>query len=149
MVTLSRIPKGPKPWPSQKHEDFPDYVDMDVSNQGGIIDWHPREMHLVRYVGAVLQQIGSSSTENSEPGQSPISAVYADAASRNSHIVVNPNVLNGKPCLKGTRTPVNLVLRYLAVDDDPTEDLDITRKDVADCLQFAAIVCDQPLRHGD
>jgi uncharacterized protein (DUF433 family) len=35
------------------------------------------------------------------------------------------------------------------VDDDPTEDLDITKKDVSDCLQFAATVCDQPLSRDD
>jgi len=29
-------------------------------------------------------------------------------------IVSNPDVLRGKPCLRGTRIPVSLVLGYLA-----------------------------------
>lgn len=152
MVTFSRIPKGPKPWPSQKHDDFPEHlVDVDlpyeaVANIARLQRIAPLTFRNVR-VAAL--QAGSSSTGNLEPKQSSIAAVYADATSRNPHIAVTPNVLDGKPCVKGTRTPVALVLRYLAVDDDPMEDLDITKKDVADCLKFAATVCDQPLRHGE
>lgn len=83
------------------------------------------------------------------PGQTPIASAYQSAADQNPRITSNPKVLDGKPCIKGTRIPVALVLRYLAVNDDPTEDLEITRKDVSDCLQFAAAVCDQPLRRDD
>jgi uncharacterized protein (DUF433 family) len=81
--------------------------------------------------------------------QSHVANVYLAAAEQNPHISLNPDVLGGKPCIKGTRIPVALVLRYLAVDDDPTEDLDITQKDVRDCLQFAAAVCDQPVRDDE
>ena len=88
-------------------------------------------------------------TKNSKPGQTPIASVYGDAAGKQVNISSNPNVLAGKPCIKGTRIPVALVLRYLAVDDDPIEDLGITKKDVDDCLQFAATVCEQPLRNAD
>ncbi len=88
-------------------------------------------------------------TKDAKPGETPIASVYAGAADKNLKVSSNPNILAGKPCIMGTRIPVALVLRYLAVDDDPIEDLGITKKDVADCLQFAATVCDQPLRHVD
>jgi uncharacterized protein (DUF433 family) len=75
--------------------------------------------------------------------QSHVANVYLAAAEQNPHISSKPDVLGGKPCIKGTRIPVALVLRYLALNDDPTEDLDITQEDVIDCLQFATTVCDQ------
>ena len=78
-----------------------------------------------------------------QPGQTPIALAYRSAADQHPRITSNPKVLDGKPCIKGTRIPVALVLRYLAVDDDPVVDLDITKTDVSDCLQFAAAVCDQ------
>ena len=84
-----------------------------------------------------------------QPGQTPISSAYHSAAGQHPRIASNPTVLDGKPCIKGTRVPVALVLRYLAAGDDPVEDLEITQKDVSDCLQFAAAVCDQPLRRND
>src|SRR3954454_20043291 len=33
---------------------------------------------------------------------------------RHPRIAVDPRVMSGKPCLRGTRVPVDLVLRYLA-----------------------------------
>jgi uncharacterized protein (DUF433 family) len=84
-----------------------------------------------------------------KPRQSYIADVYGAAVEQNPHISSNPDVLGGKPCIKGTRIPVALVLSYLAVDDDPIKDLDITQKDVSDCLQFAAAVCDQPVRNDE
>jgi uncharacterized protein (DUF433 family) len=92
---------------------------------------------------------GEGFRESAEPGQTAIAAVYAAAAEQNPHIGSNPNILSGKPCIKGTRIPVALVLRYLAVGDDPVEDLELTKKDVSDCLEFAATVCDQPTSRGD
>jgi len=57
------------------------------------------------------------------------------------HIVSDPEVLRGKPRLKGTRIPVGLVLGYLAsgkgVEDLLAEFPDITREHVAACLDYA------------
>jgi uncharacterized protein (DUF433 family) len=56
-------------------------------------------------------------------------------------IVSTPDVLKGKPRLKGTRIPVSLILGYLA-DGATTDDLrrefpDLEQEDVAACLSYA------------
>jgi uncharacterized protein (DUF433 family) len=57
------------------------------------------------------------------------------------HIVSDPNVLRGKPCLKDTRIPVALVLGYLAAGRDAGDILrefpDLKANDVAACLDYA------------
>ena len=56
------------------------------------------------------------------------------------HIVSTPDVLKGKPRLKGTRIPVSLILGYLAIgattDDLQREFPDLTPEDVAACLSY-------------
>ena len=56
-------------------------------------------------------------------------------------IVSTPDVLKGKPRLKGTRIPVSLILGYLAsgtsVDDLQREFPDLTPVDVSACLRYA------------
>lgn len=58
------------------------------------------------------------------------------------HIVSNPQILFGKPCIKGTRIPVDLILEKLAYGEqfkDLLEDYPrITDKDIYACLFFAA-----------
>ena len=56
-------------------------------------------------------------------------------------IVSDPEVLHGKPRLKGTRIPVSLVLGYLA-DGKTSEEImaefpDLTREQIAACLDYA------------
>ena len=57
------------------------------------------------------------------------------------HIVSDPEVLRGKPRLKGTRIPVGLILGYLAsgktVDDTLAEFPDLNRDQIAACLDYA------------
>ena len=57
------------------------------------------------------------------------------------HIVSDPDVLRGKPRLKGTRIPVGLILGYLAsgksVDDILAEFPDLNRDQIAACLDYA------------
>lgn len=57
------------------------------------------------------------------------------------HIVSDPEVLRGKPRLKGTRIPAGLVLGYLAsgrsVEDLLAEFPDLTREGIAACLDYA------------
>ena len=57
------------------------------------------------------------------------------------HIVSEPEILRGKPRLKGTRIPVGLVLGYLAAgktaEDIVAEFPDLTREQIAACLDYA------------
>ena len=57
------------------------------------------------------------------------------------HIVSDPEILRGKPRLKGTRIPVGVVLGYLAAGNTAEEIIaefpDITREQIAACLDYA------------
>ena len=57
------------------------------------------------------------------------------------YIVSDPEVLRGKPRLKGTRIPVGLVLGYLAAgktqDEIVAEFPDLNRQQIAACLDYA------------
>ena len=74
--------------------------------------------------------------------QTPLSEVYRECALDQPSVSADERVLRGKPRITGTRIPVALVLRYLATGDGPVGDLGITPKDVSDCLEYAAMVCD-------
>ena len=57
------------------------------------------------------------------------------------HIVSTPDVLRGKPRIKGTRIPVSLVLGYLATGRDAEgiirEFPELTKEQIAACLDYA------------
>lgn len=57
------------------------------------------------------------------------------------HIVSTPDVLRGKPRIKGTRIPVSLILGYLAAGNTVEEIIeefpDITKEQIAACLDYA------------
>ena len=57
------------------------------------------------------------------------------------HIVSTPDVLHGKPRIKGTRIPVSLILGYLAAGQ-PVEKIieefpDLSSPHIAACLDYA------------
>jgi uncharacterized protein (DUF433 family) len=58
------------------------------------------------------------------------------------HIESNPDKLYGKPVIKNTRIPVNIILEKLGAGDSIENLLDaypsITREDISACLLFAA-----------
>lgn len=61
----------------------------------------------------------------------------------NNRIVIDPDICHGKPVIRGTRTPVTVVLGALAGGDgfdQIKEDYDITDDDIRACLDFA---CDE------
>ena len=62
------------------------------------------------------------------------------------HILSDPAILRGKPCIKHTRIPAALVLGYLAAGRDAAaivrEFPDLTPADVAACLAFARDLAD-------
>lgn len=57
------------------------------------------------------------------------------------HIASDPEILRGKPRIKGTRIPVALVLGHLAAGKSPadilTEFPDLTTEQIAACLDYA------------
>lgn len=65
----------------------------------------------------------------------------ARAVANNERIVIDPDILVGKPIVRGTRISVELVLSRLAVDLDlETFKRDyphITREDIQACLRYA------------
>ena len=62
-------------------------------------------------------------------------------------IVSDPSICSGKPCVKGTRIPVHIILDLLAAG----ENLDgikraypnITDEDIRACLIYASILADE------
>lgn len=63
-----------------------------------------------------------------------------------NHIVSTPDVLRGKPRIKGTRIPVSLILGYLAAGRIAEEIIkefpDLTREQVGACLDYARDLSD-------
>ena len=61
-----------------------------------------------------------------------------------NRIIQDPEILVGKPVVKGTRIPVELVLAKLAANPDPDElFIDyprLTIEDVKACLEYAKIL---------
>lgn len=57
------------------------------------------------------------------------------------YIESTPDVLRGKPRIKGTRIPVSLILGYLAAghtaDEIIKEYPDLTKEQIAACLDYA------------
>ncbi len=57
------------------------------------------------------------------------------------HIESTPDVLRGKPRIKGTRIPVSLILGYLAAGKSREEIIeefpDLTSEQIAACLDYA------------
>ena len=57
------------------------------------------------------------------------------------YITSDPEILRGKPRLKGTRIPASLILGYLAAgktaEDVTAEFPDLTREEIAACLDYA------------
>lgn len=57
------------------------------------------------------------------------------------HIVSTPDVLRGKPRIKGTRIPVSLILGYLAAGKTTQEIMeefpDLGEEHIAACLDYA------------
>jgi uncharacterized protein (DUF433 family) len=63
------------------------------------------------------------------------------SANWRDHIESTPEVLRGKPCIKGTRIPVSLILGYLAsghtYDDIVVQFPGLSHLQIAACLDYA------------
>jgi len=57
-------------------------------------------------------------------------------------IIIDPDICNGQPVVKGTRIAVQTLLEFLgagdSIDDVLEEYPSLTRQDVLECLQFSA-----------
>lgn len=57
-------------------------------------------------------------------------------------IVIDPNICNGRPTVRGTRITAQTVLEFLAAGDSIPDILDeyptLTREDILACLAFGA-----------
>ena len=70
-----------------------------------------------------------------------MNAEHTDRLNYQDRIIQDPKILVGKPVVKGTRIPVELVLAHLA-DNPDLDDLfaaypRLTHEDVKACLQYA------------
>lgn len=59
-----------------------------------------------------------------------------------SRIVIDQDICNGKPTIKGTRIAVQSIIEYISAGDSIDDVLDgfpnLTREDVEACLRFAS-----------
>ena len=62
------------------------------------------------------------------------------------HIESTPNVLHGKPRIKGTRIPVSLILGYLGAGNTPEQIIaefpDLRSEQITACLDYARELSD-------
>ena len=63
-----------------------------------------------------------------------------------NYIVSSPDVIRGKPRIKGTRIPVSLILGYLAAGDNADKIIqeypDLKKEQIAACLDYARDLAD-------
>ncbi len=61
----------------------------------------------------------------------------------------DPKICHGEACIKGTRTPVHLILRMLAngdtIDDLLREYPSLTRDDILACFDYAASLAEEQI----
>ena len=62
-------------------------------------------------------------------------------------ITINPKICHGQACIKGTRIPVHQIVHMLAngdtIEDFLEEYPSITRKDILECLDYAATLAEE------
>lgn len=62
------------------------------------------------------------------------------------HIESTPDVIRGKPRIKGTRIPVSLILGYLASGKTPEQIIhefpDLTDEQIRACLDYARLLAE-------
>ena len=62
-------------------------------------------------------------------------------------IVCDPKICSGKPCIKGTRIPVHIILDLLAAGESferiKKAYPNITDEDIRACLNYASVLADE------
>jgi len=66
-----------------------------------------------------------------------------------SRIIINPKVMTGKPVIKGTRVPVDLILKMLSQDISIDEILSeyprLCKEDIQAALLYGSMVISEPV----
>jgi uncharacterized protein (DUF433 family) len=69
----------------------------------------------------------------------------------NDRIVIDPKICHGKPVIRGTRTPVAIVVGSLAGGmsfEDVQREYDLTIEDIRAALKFAGELVEQEQHHS-
>ena len=69
----------------------------------------------------------------------------------NDRIVIDPKICHGKPVIRGTRTPVAIVIGSLAggmTFQEIEREYDLTAEDIRAALAFAANLVEQEQHHA-
>ena len=68
----------------------------------------------------------------------------------NDRIAIDPKICHGKPVIRGTRTPVAIVVGSLASGmsfEDVQREYDLTNEDIRAALKFAGELIEQEQHH--
>ena len=61
-----------------------------------------------------------------------------------SRITINPEICHGKPCIRGMRWPVDVILDLLSsemsIEDILRDHAELEREDIIACLQYAKLL---------
>lgn len=75
-----------------------------------------------------------------------------DIMTNDSRITIDPDICHGKPCVRGLRYPVTMILELLASGMSHGEILDdyqdLQEEDIRACLQYAARLSDVKTTSG-
>ena len=78
-------------------------------------------------------------------------SVLREAARRSRFVEVDPEVRKGKPCIKGTRIPVSMLLHaieeYGSVEASAKAYGQLTTEQVREAVRFAVSVLESPVDH--
>ncbi len=79
-----------------------------------------------------------------------MSVGIATVAKTNDRVVIDPGICHGKPLIRGTRTPVSLIVGSLAggmTFEQVQQEYDLTIEDIRAALRFAGELVDQEQHH--
>ncbi len=103
---------------------------------------------------AIAQKQGAEVFVHGEDGKIRASMSYGDKITEEYYladrIVVSPNIVHGKPRVKGTRIMVALILDLLAagktIEEIISDDYypDLNREDVLACIGYASLIANEP-----
>ena len=96
----------------------------------------PRSLRLLVFRIVVCLQDGAAS--------------HSLSTSMNDRIVIDPKICHGKPAIRGTRTPVAIVVGSLAGGmsfEDVQREYDLTIEDIRAALKFAGELVEQEQHH--